>query len=61
MGLQAEKFRSNLIALINDCELDLTMAYYILKDVLNITEKEYNKLLIKEQQAIVEKIKEQEE
>ena len=51
MGLQTEKFKNDLIALVNNCGLDITTAYYVLKDVLNITEKEYNKALIKEQQA----------
>ena len=51
MGLQTEKFKNDLIVLVNNCGLDISTAYYVLKDVLNITEKEYNKALIKEQQA----------
>lgn len=51
MGIQTEKFKNDLIALVNNCGLDITTAYYVLKDVLNITEKEYNKFLIREQQA----------
>lgn len=51
MGIQTEKFKNDLITLVNNCGLDITIAYYVLKDVLNITEKEYNKSLIREQQA----------
>ena len=51
MGIQTEKFKNDLIVLVNNCGLDISTAYYVLKDVLNITEKEYNKTLIKEQQA----------
>ena len=51
MGIQTEKFKNDLIVLVNNCGLDISTAYYVLKDVLNITEKEYNKALIKEQQA----------
>lgn len=50
MGIQTEKFKNDLIVLINGCGLDLATAYYVLKDVLNLTEKEYNKSLIKEKQ-----------
>ncbi len=51
MGIQTEKFKNELIMLVNNCGLDIATAYYVLKDVLHITEKEYNKTLIKEQQA----------
>lgn len=50
MGIQTEKFKNDLIVLINNCGLDLAMVYYVLKDILNLTEKEYNKSLIKEKQ-----------
>lgn len=55
MGIQTEKFRDDLIALINNCNLDISTAYYVLKDVFNITEKEYIKSLNKEQQAAATK------
>jgi hypothetical protein len=58
MGLQTEKFRNDLIALVNNCELGISTAYYVLKDVLNMTEKEYNRTLLKEQQEAVEKTEE---
>ena len=61
MGVQAEKFKNSLVALVNKCELDIATAYYILKDVLNITEKEYYKQLAlevnKNEQAQVEENK----
>lgn len=61
MGLQTEKFKNDLIVLVNNCGLDISTAYYVLKDVLNITEKEYNKTLIKEQQAAAVKSDENKE
>ena len=61
MGLQTEKFKNDLIALVNNCGLDIATAYYVLKDVLNITEREYNKALIKEQQAATTKANENKE
>ena len=61
MGLQTEKFKNDLIALVNNCGLDIANAYYVLKDVLNITEREYNKALIKEQQAATTKSNENKE
>lgn len=61
MGIQTEKFKNDLIILVNNCGLDISTAYYVLKDVLNITEKEYNKSLIKEQQAAVVKSDENKE
>lgn len=61
MGLQTEKFKNDLIALVNNCGLDIATAYYVLKDVLNITEREYNKALIKEQQAATTKSNENKE
>lgn len=51
MGIQTEKFKNDLIALVNECGLDISIAYYVLKDVLHLIEREYNKTLIKEQQA----------
>ena len=50
MGIKIEKFKNDLIFLINNCELYLCIVYYILKDVFNIVEKEYIKLLTKEEQ-----------
>ena len=50
MGIKIEKFKNDLIFLINNCELDLGIVYYVLKDVFNIVEKEYIKLLTKEEQ-----------
>ena len=61
MGIQTEKFKNDLIILVNNCGLDISTAYYVLKDVLNITEKEYNKSLIKEQQVAVVKSDENKE
>ena len=61
MGLQTEKFKNDLIALVNKCGIDIANAYYVLKDVLNITEREYNKALIKEQQAATTKSNENKE
>lgn len=51
MGIQTEKFKNDLIALVNECGLDISIVYYVLKDVLHLTEREYNKALIKEQQV----------
>lgn len=51
MGIQTEKFKNDLIALVNECGLDISIAYYVLKDVLHLIEREYNKILIKEQQT----------
>jgi hypothetical protein len=50
MGIKTEQFKSELISLINHCDLDISVVYYVLKDVLNITEKEYNRMLAYEQQ-----------
>ena len=54
MGIQVEKFKNDLIMLVNNCQLDIAIAYYVLKDVLNITEKEYSRYLAKEQQTALE-------
>ena len=54
MGIQVEKFKNDLIMLVNNCQLDIAIAYYVLKDVLNITEKEYSRYLAKEQQTATE-------
>ena len=61
MGIQTEKFKNDLIALVNNCGLDIATAYYVLKDILNITEKEYNKSLIREQQTAAIKSNEEKE
>lgn len=47
-----EKLKSDLIFLLNHCQIDIATAYYVFKDVFNELEKEYLRQLKLEQETI---------
>ena len=45
LDIQALELRSNLINLISNSQLPPSLTYYIVKDIYNMTEKEYNRIM----------------
>lgn len=44
INLQIIEFRQRIYQLINSCGLDAGIVYYIIKDIFNETERQYNKI-----------------
>lgn len=44
INLQIIEFRQRINQLINSCGLDAGIVYYIMKDIFNEIEKQYNKI-----------------
>ena len=59
-NVKAEQFRQNLINTINNSEIEVSTAYYILKDIFATLENTYSNVLQQEQAQIQEEKKNEE-
>lgn len=56
-----DMFKNNIIETIGNSQLPIGSVYYVLKDILNETEKIYNDVLKKEQEEILAQMKKEQE
>lgn len=55
-NIQIVEFRQRINQLINSCGLDAGIVYYIMKDIFNEVEKQYNKISQQEYNQYIQQI-----
>ena len=54
MDLRADNFKNQLLMLVNNCNLDISTAYFIVKDMCNTLEKGFDKAAAEQYQEFCE-------